>query len=458
MKISHVHKMVNLLALLLMIGILGVAPPATAQQRICHRLVKVDTVADHDDQFSKDWVNNASVTRQSDGSIIVADTRLKGPTAWQIWLDKGKAIHTNRDPGGSAEVIWAIPPPIWCSDQNFTLGLTVTLTNGEAWAAANFGTNPVDPFQSGGTTAGVNPFGAIQAWGRSAPNMSGSITQRPKASELGDWTLWLYLRTSGSYNEFWIHYHYTHIPPGQEPPSQPTSTSPQPTSAVPQPTPAAPQLPIGGVPGTIFALPPFGSSEPYPNVSRMTLQAAQRRVAANDLVNIPIWLINGSNVANINFDLTFNASVARPEGTTAKGNLLDTALLSVNPNVSGIIRTGFAQTNGVTGTGTVMYVPFRAIGKVGDRTRLDLIVTTINNPSGAVLTIDRIPGEIVIVAPGEMMPGDCDGDGFLTALDAECALDISVGLRALILALDMDKNGDVTSRDAVMILQRILIR
>jgi len=36
----------------------------------------------------------------------------------------------------------------------------------------------------------------------------------------------------------------------------------------------------------------------------MTLQAAQRRVAANDLVLVPVWLINGANVANINFDLT----------------------------------------------------------------------------------------------------------------------------------------------------------
>jgi hypothetical protein len=188
----------------------------------------------------------------------------------------------------------------------------------------------------------------------------------------------------------------------------------------------------------------------------MTLQAAQRRVAANDLVLVPVWLIRGENVANINFDLTYTASVARPEGTIAKGNLLDNALFSVNPNVSGIIRAGFAQTSGVSGTGTVMYVPFRAVGKVGDRTRLDLTVTTINNPSGAVLTIDRIPGEIVIVGAGDVGLGDCDGDGRLSALDAECALDISVGLRALILALDMDKSGDVTSRDAVLILQRLV--
>jgi hypothetical protein len=168
MKNSRVLKMAGLVALLFAIGSLMVTPPATAQQRICQRLVKVDTVADHDDQFSKDWAKNAAVTRQSDGSIIVQDTRLKLPTTWQVWLDKGKAIHTNKDPGGSAEVTWTIPPQIWCSDQNFALSLSTTLTSGEDWAAANFGTSPAERFQSGETVVGANPYGAVQAWGQSA--------------------------------------------------------------------------------------------------------------------------------------------------------------------------------------------------------------------------------------------------------------------------------------------------
>lgn len=212
----------------------------------------------------------------------------------------------------------------------------------------------------------------------------------------------------------------------------------------------------GSGPGTTLPLPPFGGTEPSPNASRTTLQAAQRRVVANDLVLVPVWLINGDRVANINFELTYTASVARPEGTIQKGNLLDNALFSVNPNIGGVIRAGFAQTSGISGTGTVMYVPFRAVGKVGDRTRLDLTVTTINNPDGTVVAIDRIPGEIVIVGAEDARLGDCDGDGRLSALDAECALDISVGLRSVIAVLDMDKSGNITSRDAVMILQRVI--
>jgi len=188
----------------------------------------------------------------------------------------------------------------------------------------------------------------------------------------------------------------------------------------------------------------------------MTLQAGQRRVPAGGLVLVPVWLINGNNVANLNFDVRYDASVAQPEGSILRGNLLDQALFSANPNESGIVRIGFAQTSGVFGTGTVALIPFRAVGQAGDRTSLTLDVTTINNPDGAAPAIDLIYGEIVIVGPDGLAPGDCDGDGRQTVADAMCALEISVGLRPPIMALDLDVSGDVTSRDAVLILQQAL--
>lgn len=204
--------------------------------------------------------------------------------------------------------------------------------------------------------------------------------------------------------------------------------------------------------------PSFGDPEPASGVPGMTLQAGQRRVVAGGLVLVPIWLIKGANVANVNYDVTYNAAVARPEGTIAKGNLLGSALLSANPSQSGLIRVGFAQSAGLSGTGTVAYVPFRAVGKAGDRTALALAVTTINDPSGTTLTISRIPGEILIVGADGLVPGDCNGDGRLDAVDALCALEISVGSRPVTSTLDMDKKDGVTSRDATIILQTIVKR
>ncbi|MFQ5858678.1 MAG: hypothetical protein ACE5LU_24010 [Anaerolineae bacterium] len=209
------------------------------------------------------------------------------------------------------------------------------------------------------------------------------------------------------------------------------------------------------VPGGGVAPPPFGSPEPA-SVSRMTIQAGQRQVVEGQLVNVPVWLIKGADVANINFTIGYNAGVAAPEGDLIKGNLLANALFSSNSGESGLIRAGFAQTSGINGTGTVAYMPFRAVGKPGDRTVLDVGVSTINNPGGTVLAIDRIDGQILIVGPDGVVPGDCDGDGSLTELDALCALQMSVQLIPERLTLDLDTDSQVTSRDSVIILQRAI--
>ena len=186
----------------------------------------------------------------------------------------------------------------------------------------------------------------------------------------------------------------------------------------------------------------------------MTLLAENRKVLAGDNVLVPVWLVNGADVANINFTVGYDGNVAKPEGDPGKGNLLGEALFSANPKEAGLIRLGFAQSKGLSGTGTVAYLPFRAVGKPGDRTPLHLEVQIINNPGGTALTIAKIDGSITIVGPDGLVPGDCDGDGELTAADAKCALDMSVKLIPEKANMDMDGDGQVTSRDATIILQR----
>jgi pimeloyl-ACP methyl ester carboxylesterase len=220
--------------------------------------------------------------------------------------------------------------------------------------------------------------------------------------------------------------------------------------------------------------PGVSAAQPNTAVSALTIQAAQRGVIAGDVVLIPVWLIKGAGVANLNVEVRYDAAVAIPEGTIGKGNLLDHALFAPNPNESGVILAGFAQTGGLTEeTGTVMNVPFRAVGQPGDRTHLEITVTTINDATGAALTVDRISGEILIVSPDGTVPGaagaggsgpnagglargDCDGDGQVTEADALCALEMSVQLLPPQPLLDVDDSNDVTSRDAAIILQRAI--
>lgn len=260
--------------------------------------------------------------------------------------------------------------------------------------------------------------------------------------------------------------------------------------------PCAPSTPVNEV--------PFGAVNM--NVPRMAIQAVQRTVITGDLVFVPVWLIKANNVANLNYQLTYDAKVVKPEGNALKGELLENALFSANPNQSGTVLSGFAQTSGLSGAGSVINIPFRAIGKPGDRTPITVTVTTINDPNGGTLTIDKIPGEIVIYntdgklpggqcggantpggtnnppstnnppgtntpvsgpgdtgtgtnqppAPPAILSGDCDGDGALTEVDALCSMEMSVQLRPVKLIMDMDNSKDVTSRDAVIILQRAI--
>ncbi|OHE76382.1 MAG: hypothetical protein A2107_05825 [Verrucomicrobia bacterium GWF2_62_7] len=79
-------------------------------------------------------------------------------------------------------------------------------------------------------------------------------------------------------------------------------------------------------------------------------------------------------------------------------------------------------------------------------------------PQSATATGAAVPpqtGKPASQAAGQGMRGDFDGDGRLTARDAEAALQMSAGLREESLILDMDGDGRVLSADARLILQGI---
>ncbi len=205
--------------------------------------------------------------------------------------------------------------------------------------------------------------------------------------------------------------------------------------------------------GAIIATPPIGTPEPLATTC-MTLQAGQRSVRAGDEVIIPVWVINGKNVANINFEMAYDDGVAQAQRVTKRSSFLGSALQQSNTEQPGRVLLGAAQTTGETGTGVVINVTFKAVGKPGDRTPLTLKVTTLNDPAGASLSIDRIDGLIQIVGADGLLPGDCDGNTTLDEGDALCALQMSVELRPPNTTLDVDRDSKVTSRDSAVILQR----
>lgn len=184
------------------------------------------------------------------------------------------------------------------------------------------------------------------------------------------------------------------------------------------------------------------------------LQAPRLTVESGKTVLVPVSLIRPDGVANMNYNLNYDPAVARPEGKSSRGNLLNSsAIFSANPAESGRVRLGFARTEGLQRTGTVALIPFRAVGKPGTCTPLTLEALETQDANHESLPIKLIHGEICIVSQNIL--GDCTGDGTLTAADAQCALDISVGLRPTLECVDMDKNGSVTSGDAQIILRNL---
>jgi hypothetical protein len=190
----------------------------------------------------------------------------------------------------------------------------------------------------------------------------------------------------------------------------------------------------------------------------LTLQAPELRVSPGEEVVVAVWLLNANDVTNMNWDLQFDTSVVTAStaaGSVGKGNILAEAF-EANPATPGLVRMGFAQKKGITGTGTVSVHRMKAVGAIGTRTPLTLAVRTITDSRPQTLPITILNGFIEVVAPGTKTPGGKGGQP-PTLQDAYNALKMSVGLIPERLELDMDRDGKVTSTDAWLIMTTVFM-
>jgi hypothetical protein len=238
------------------------------------------------------------------------------------------------------------------------------------------------------------------------------------------------------------------------------------------------------------------------NVSSQTVQVCSVTARPGETVNIPVWLIAGRDLANVNVNLSYDASVAQASGKATKGGQLGQALFESNLAQSGLARFGFAGSLGISGNGQVATIPFKVTGKPGQRTPLTLRITTANSASGAQAQVAALSGELVVVgdagsgATGTTGTTGTQGttgktgttgttgtqgttgntgatgtkgttgttgtgssglpSGKFSAMDAMAALKMSVGLLPLDMKYDVDKNGQVTSGDARLILMNVV--
>jgi hypothetical protein len=210
--------------------------------------------------------------------------------------------------------------------------------------------------------------------------------------------------------------------------------------------------------------------------SKLTLQAAKRRVLAGQVVQVPIWLIHGKDLAGLRWELSYDPRVVRPEGEGLKGNLLAGIHGVINTKKSAAIIGNFGKKTalGVPGSGTVAEIRFRAVGPEYARARLRLKVWRHHDAGLRPLAVECIDGLVLIVGKNSLVtgssggvppvppppPGRGSGQGpappppsVLTPLDALRALKMDAGLIARDLNLDVNNDGEVDTRDAVLILQ-----
>ena len=201
-----------------------------------------------------------------------------------------------------------------------------------------------------------------------------------------------------------------------------------------------------------------GPATVAPPVSGMTLQAEVRKAKTGDPVTVPVWLLKGAGLVDLNFNLEYDVSVVQATGKVEKGNLLAGAEFEANTAKPGVVQVGLVpKTGGISSAnGTLAQVAFKAVGPAGSRTTLRLVVRKASAAGGAPAKIATIDGEVQITDEGGFLPGDVNGDGKVSMDDVLMALKISVELLPHNARADMDKDGQVTAADARLIRDRVL--
>ncbi len=219
---------------------------------------------------------------------------------------------------------------------------------------------------------------------------------------------------------------------------------------------------VGDPPATTVRTPtppPWPGPTPGPTtVAGMTLRAETRKAKSGETVTVPVWLLKGAGLIDLNFNLEYDPSVVQAVGNVVRGNLLEGADFEANTAKPGVVQVGLVpKTCGIgSADGTIAQVVFKAIGRPGSRTTLRLVPRKASVTGGAAANPATIDGEIQIVDEGGFLPGDVNGDGKAGMDDVLIALKISVELLPHNARADVDRDGQVTAADARLIRDMVL--
>lgn len=195
-----------------------------------------------------------------------------------------------------------------------------------------------------------------------------------------------------------------------------------------------------------------GASVPSSPSSVATITFESRTTPMGSTVQIPITLQGvAGNIGNMDLTLQYDPAVLEAK-EVMNGPLTQSAIFDSNI-VAGDIKVSLASNQGFGGDGVIAYVKFNVIGAVGSSSPLKISRVSANNADDLQsVTISAKDGLFKVISATEGS-GDADGDGTYSAMDALAALQMSVGKMDKQSFMDMNKDGEITSLDARMILQ-----
>lgn len=193
--------------------------------------------------------------------------------------------------------------------------------------------------------------------------------------------------------------------------------------------------------------------ETVPSTTDVTgLTFESRSKSSGSSIQIPLTL-NGikENIGNMDITLGYDPSVLEAIGAIP-GGLTTTSLFDYNI-MDGTIKISLADKQGFGGDGSIAYAKFNVIGTEGSSSHLQIEAIAANRAEDyEALEIQTNDGLFNVITIEESL-GDCNGDGKYTAMDALCALQMSVEKIPERPDMDMNGDGSVTSFDARKILR-----
>ena len=199
---------------------------------------------------------------------------------------------------------------------------------------------------------------------------------------------------------------------------------------------------------------PTPAPTPTPNPTPTTppegpaLIVELRTAPPGSSVLLPVMIQQADGLTSLGFTLNYDPTVAEVV-RVFKGATLSPASFNYNEDILGAVRLGFAATTGLNGGGSAAIVEFRIIGEQGSNSFLSLSDVLANGESGEAIDLALVDGSLIV---GQSIPGDGNGDGRITALDALIALRMFVQISPEELIMDLDGDGRVTPQDARQIL------